>query len=335
MPESLLFGEREAQILGAKEIGKLNSKQKQRLAEKGVISRLIFMLHSQDYESIEAALFALLNLAFGSERNKLRIAKSGAIPALVQILQWQYESLIELALAALLILSSCSANKPEIASSGAIQLLFALLDSQFPISQSISNQAKLDIISTLHNLSTSPQNIPSIVLSGGLISLIQLIYESEKSSEMAEKALSLLKSIVSSSEGALDQVSETGGVIHMLVAAVEEGSAECKEHAVEILLMICKRCRERYRVMILREGAMPGLLQLSVDGTRRAREMAKALLLLLRDCSNGGSSSSSSSARVQHSKSVMLEEVMRQIDGGERSETSIQLVEEMIAKLRT
>lgn len=68
MAEALLFGEKEAQIRAAREIGKLNSKQKQRLAENGVISPLVLMLHSQDYESIEAALFALLNLAFGSER---------------------------------------------------------------------------------------------------------------------------------------------------------------------------------------------------------------------------------------------------------------------------
>ncbi|KAL0450707.1 UNVERIFIED_CONTAM: hypothetical protein Slati_1627100 [Sesamum latifolium] len=328
--EALEFGEREAQILAARDVGKLSSKQKQRLAEKGLISPLVFMLHSQDYESVEAALFALLNLAFGSERNKLRIAKSGAIPAILKILQWRNESLLELALAALLILSSCSGNKPEIASSGAVQLLIQLLASEFPIGQSISHQAKLDIISTLHNLSTSPQIIPSILLSGGLISLIQLIHESEKSSDIAEKAMALLESIISSSDIALNQVSEMGGATRVLVEAVEDGTGPCKEHAVGILVQICRSCRDRYRGMILREGAMPGLLQLSVDGSRQAREKAKALLLLLRDCSHGGSSS-----RVKQSKRVLFEEVMRKIDGGGRSGTSIELVEEMIAKLRT
>ncbi|KAL3813819.1 hypothetical protein ACJIZ3_015087 [Penstemon smallii] len=325
MAEALLFGEREAQILAAREIGNLNSKQKQRLVEKRVISQLIVMLHSHDYDSIEASLFALLNLAFGSERNKLHIAKYGAIPAILKILQWQNESLLELSLAALLILSSCSGNKPEIASSGAVQLLFELLDSQ------LGHQAKLDIISTLHNLSTSSQLIPSIVLSGGLISLTQLIYASEKSSDLAEKAMALLESIISLSDVALNQVSETGFVIQMLVEMVEEGSRACKEHSVGILVLICKSCKERYRGLILMEGVMPGLLQLSVDGTRRAREKAKALLLLLRDCSDGGSSQ-----RVKNlKKNVMFEEVMREIDRGERGGSSVQMVEEMIAKLRT
>lgn len=68
MAEALLFGEREAQILAAREIANLNSKQKQRLAENGVIPPLVLMLHTQDYDSTGAALFALLNLAFGSER---------------------------------------------------------------------------------------------------------------------------------------------------------------------------------------------------------------------------------------------------------------------------
>ncbi|KAK6153095.1 hypothetical protein DH2020_012734 [Rehmannia glutinosa] len=330
MAETLLFGEREAQILAARQIGKLNSKQKQRLAENGVIFPLVLMLHNQDYESIEAALFALLNLAFGSERNKVGITKAGAIPAILKILQWQNESLMELALAALLILSSCSANKLEIASSGAIQLLLELLESRFPICESVSHQAKFDIISTLHNLSTVPQSIPSILISGGLITLIQLIYDSEKSSEFVEKAMALLESIVSSSDVALNQACEASIVIPMLVEAVEEGSAACQEHAVGILLLICKSCRERYRGMILKEGAMAGLLQLSVDGTWIAREKAKALILLLRDRNNGGSSS-----RVKHSKNVALEEVMRQIDRGERGGTCIQMVEEMIAKLRT
>lgn len=68
MAEALLLGENEAKISAAREIRRLNTMQKKRLAENGAISPLVMMLHSQDYESIEAALFALLNLAFGSER---------------------------------------------------------------------------------------------------------------------------------------------------------------------------------------------------------------------------------------------------------------------------
>jgi hypothetical protein len=66
--ENLFNGEREAQIEAARELSKLSSKQRHKLVERGVMSPLILMLHSQDYEAIEAALFALLSFAFGSER---------------------------------------------------------------------------------------------------------------------------------------------------------------------------------------------------------------------------------------------------------------------------
>lgn len=67
--EALLLGERESQIAMAREIGNLNTMQKKRLAENGAIPPLVMMLHSQDFEATEASLFALLNLAFGSERS--------------------------------------------------------------------------------------------------------------------------------------------------------------------------------------------------------------------------------------------------------------------------
>lgn len=134
-------------------------------------------------------------------RNKLLIAEAGAITALLKILQWRNESLMQLSLAALLILSSCSRNKLEIASSGAIQLLVELLNS---LPQ--NNQAKFDIVSTLLNLSTSPQIVPLIIACGGAIVLLRLVYDSEKSSELVEKAMALLESLVSSSQVALNQV---------------------------------------------------------------------------------------------------------------------------------
>ena len=66
--ENLLSDERESQIQAANELANLGIKQRQKLAERGVIAPLISMLHSEDYEVTEAALVALLSLAFGSER---------------------------------------------------------------------------------------------------------------------------------------------------------------------------------------------------------------------------------------------------------------------------
>lgn len=254
--------------------------------------------------------------------------RSGAIPVLLSLLQCQSEALIELTIAAMLILSSCTANKLAFASHGAIQLLVEFLNMSSS-SISISVQAKLDAIATLHNLSTCQQIIPSMVSSGVLFSLLQLIHGSEKSSELVEKVMGLLENVVSLSESALCEAAGTGGAIRALVETIEDGSLQCKEHAVGILLLICQSCRERYRGIILREGVMPGLLQLSVDGTWRAKTMATQLLLLLRDCPSYGS-------RNKQSKNEIIEQIMQEIDAGENVEgTTLRLLEEMIAKLST
>ncbi|XP_024029547.1 U-box domain-containing protein 6 [Morus notabilis] len=333
--ENLFSDEREARIRGANELANLGSKQRHKLAERGIIEPLISMIHSQDCDAIEAALFALLSLAFGSERSKSRIVKCGAIPALINLLQCQNISLIEPAVTALLILSSCNANKLPIASSGAIQILVAFLNEDYSNDDNVNDnisigmQTKLDAIATLHNLSTSREIVPLLVSSGLVFSLLQLIHCSEKSSEYVGKAIALLEDIVSLSKDALQETAGAPGAIQALVESVEDGSLQCREHAVRILLFICKSCREKYRGLILREGVMPGLLQLSVDGTWKAKSMAGELLLLLRECSSYGS-------KNKQSKHKMIEQIMQEIDAEEGEAvdtTTLRLVEKMIAKL--
>lgn len=204
------------------------------------------------------------------------------------------------------------------AASGAIEILIETLV------ECNSTQAKLDIVVTLHNLL---QWIPTFLLSYTTSSLIHLINESEKSSKLVEKSMGLLENIVSSSDIALRETALTKIGIRALVETVEEGTKQCKDYAVGILLMICECSRERYRGMILQEGAIPGLLQLSIDGTKRAKGKAKSLLRLLRDCSNG--------LRSEKSKNVVLEEVMGEIDRGGTGGIELGMVEEMIARLTT
>ncbi|MCI24540.1 U-box domain-containing protein 4-like, partial [Trifolium medium] len=162
-----------------------------------------------------------------------------------------------------------------------------------------------DAIATLHNLTTCREIIPLIVSSGVIFSLLELIHGSVKSSLLAEKAIGLLENIVSSSESALCEAASTGGAIRILVETIEDGSSLGKEHAV-------------------------GLLQLSVDGTWRAKSVAGELLLLLRDCS----SYSSRRKQINHE---LIEQMMEEIDaeGDKLADTTLRLVEEMIAKLNT
>lgn len=256
-------------------------------------------------------------------RNKIRIIKYGALAVLVSLLHCDSQRATHLTLAAMLTLSSCKANKVAIASSGAVQLLVGFVNNS-----NCSIQSQLDAIATLQNLTTCKEIVPLIVSSGVMMSLLELIHTSVKSSPLVEKAIGLLENIVSSSESALCEAGSTIGAIRILVETVEDGSSVSKEHAVCVLLLVCQSCREKYRELILTEGVMPGLLQLSVDGTWRAKSMARELLLLLRDCSNY-------SSRCKQIDHELVERIMDEIEaeGEELADTTLRLVEEMIAKL--
>ncbi|XP_071711190.1 U-box domain-containing protein 45 [Rutidosis leptorrhynchoides] len=325
MPEgrlvkALSFGDHEAKAAAVEAVIHLTNKgQRHKLGDNGAIIPIVSMLHAaRDFKSAESAVLALLSLTYGSERNKIKIAKSGAIPLLLNLIKSQIHPLDDHAVAAILILSTSPANKPKMATCGAIEILNeSLLENN-------STQVKLDIIVTLHNLSPF---IPTNLLSTTSSSIIHLINESEKSSKVVEKAICLLENIVSSSHLALRETASTVIAVQALVETVEDGSKMCKEYAVGILLMICESSREIYRGMILREGAIPGLLQLSIDGTPRAKGIAKSLLRLLRDCTD--------ECGNERSKNVVFEEVMEEIDRSEMGGIELGMVEEMIARLAT
>lgn len=68
MVEALINGDRETQIRAAVDLGRLSSSQRRALALGGVLPPLLSMLHSPEFEAVQAALFALLRLSCGSYR---------------------------------------------------------------------------------------------------------------------------------------------------------------------------------------------------------------------------------------------------------------------------
>ncbi|KAM7492438.1 hypothetical protein LguiA_035359 [Lonicera macranthoides] len=315
--QKLIIGDLETKIQAAREIRKLvrksSVKTRSKFAAAGVIQPLVFMLLSSNLDAREAALLALLNLAvrnermsvsvitvllacvwmprkFGNEKliawpacipavtfslNKVKIVTSGAIPPLVELLKFKNNNLRELATAAILTLSAAPPNKPTIAASGAAPLLVQILSSG-------TVQGRVDAVTALHNLSTSKED-PVLVLDPKAVPpLINLLKECRKYSKFAEKTTALLEKLSLSEEGRT-AIRDTEGGILTLVETVEDGSLVSMEHAVGALLALCKSCRTKYRELILKEGAIPGLLRLTVDGTVEAQDRARTLLDLLRD----------------------------------------------------
>ncbi|KAF5746184.1 ARM repeat superfamily protein [Tripterygium wilfordii] len=275
----LINGDLQTQIEAARDIRKVvrksSAKTRSKFAAAGVIQPLVEMLLSPNLDARHASLLALLNLAVRNERNKVNIVTAGAISPLVELLNFENSNLRELAAAAILTLSAAAPNKPTIAASGAAPLLLQIL-----ISGSV--QGKVDAVTALHNLSTGVEDSNLILDARAVPPLMELLKECKKYSKFAEKATALLEILSHSEEGRIAITNSDGGML-TLVETVEDGSLISMEHAVGALLTLCRSCRDKYRQLILKEGAIPGLLRLTVEGTFEAQERARTLLDLLRD----------------------------------------------------
>nr|XP_008342249.2 U-box domain-containing protein 4 [Malus domestica] len=251
-------------------------------------------------------------------RNKVKIVMAGAVPPLVELLKFQNGSLRDLATAAILTLSAAALNKPIIADSGAAPLLVEILSSG-------SVQGKVDAVTALHNLSTCKENSTTILDATAVRPLINLLKECKKYSKFAEKTTALLE-ILSNFEEGRTAISNTEGGILTLVETVEDGSLISTQHAVGALLSMCQSCRDKYRELILNEGAVPGLLRLTVDGTAEARERAHTLLDLLRDSPQQKQLASSVLERIVY-------DIATRVDGADKAaETAKRLLEDMVKR---
>ncbi|KMT18649.1 hypothetical protein BVRB_2g027780 [Beta vulgaris subsp. vulgaris] len=263
-------------IRAAQEIRRLTkTSQRCRRQLSPAVPQLVSMLRVNSLVSTESALLALLNLAVKDEKNKISIVAAGALDPIIRFLQSKNTILQEHATAALLTLSASSVNKPTITAYKAIPLLVDVLETGTP-------QAKVDAVMALYNLSTHSNNITMILETDPIPLIIDLLKTCKKSSKTAEKCTALLESLVNFDEGRNALVSEEGGVL-AVVEVLESGSLQSREHAVGALLTMCEIDRIKYRDPILREGVIPGLLELTVQGTPKSQNKAQILLRLLRD----------------------------------------------------
>ncbi|CAN1236073.1 U-box domain-containing protein 3 [Linum grandiflorum] len=145
-----------------------------------------------------------------------------------------------------------------------------------------SVQGKVDAVTALHNLSTCTENQHQILDAKAVSPLISLLKECKKYSKFAEKVTALLEILANCEEGRIAITDSEGGIL-TIVETVEDGSLSSTEHAVGALLSLCQSNRDKYKELILNEGAIPGLLRLTAEGTIKAQERARTLLDLLRD----------------------------------------------------
>ncbi|XP_019154527.1 PREDICTED: U-box domain-containing protein 3-like [Ipomoea nil] len=266
----------DAKVRAAREIRRLTkTSQRYRRLFCNAVAPLVDMLRSTSLQSNQAALLALLNLAVKDDANKASIISAGALEPIIGFLGSENAIVQEDATAALLTLSASSVTKPIVSASGVIPLLVGVLRQGSP-------QAKLDAAMTLYNLSTYPTNLTPILQMKPIPHILTLLKSCKKTSKTAEKCAALIESLVGYEEGRAALTAEEDGVLSV-VEVLETGSLKSREHAVGVLLVMCQSERCKYREAILREGAIPGVMQLTVQGTPKGKGKAKTLLRLLRD----------------------------------------------------
>ncbi|KAJ6290727.1 hypothetical protein OIU78_026468 [Salix suchowensis] len=228
--------------------------------------------------SLDSARFSLVMLYASNAvgvRNKISIVEAGALEPIISFLKSQNSILREYATASLLTLSASTINKPVISATGAIPLLVDILRNG-------NSQAKVDSVMALSNLSTHSDNLDIMLKTNPIPSIVSLLKTCKKSSKIAEKCCALIESLVCFHEGRTVLTSEQGGIL-AVVEVLENGSLQSREYAVGALLTLCQSDRFKYREPILGEGVIPGLLELTVQGTPKSQSRAQALLRLLRN----------------------------------------------------
>ncbi|KAK9272545.1 hypothetical protein L1049_002918 [Liquidambar formosana] len=304
-------------LQAAREIRRLTkTSQRCRRQLAGAIKPLVSMLRLDSLDCNEAALLALLNLAVKDEKNKINIMDAGGLQPIISFLQSRNLSLQEYATASLLTLSASTINKPLISASGAIPLLVEILRQGSP-------QAKVDSVMALYNLSTHTNNLSIILEAKPMPSIVSLLKSCKKSSKTAERCSALIESLVDFDEGRTALTSEEGGVL-AVVEVLENGSPQSREHALGALLTMCQSDRCKYREPILREGVIPGLLELTVQGTPKSQIKARTLLQLLRD-----SPYPRSELQPDTIENIVCD-IISQIDGEDQSGKAKKMLAEMV-----
>ncbi|XP_061367904.1 U-box domain-containing protein 3-like [Gastrolobium bilobum] len=315
--ELLQMNDPDLRVQAARDIRRLTKTSRRcRRHLRQAIAPLVSMLRVDSPESHEPALLALLNLAVQDEKNKINIVEAGALEPIVSFLNSQNPNLQEYATASLLTLSAATTNRPIISACGAIPLLVKILRDG-------SQQAKADAVMALSNLSTHLDNLSIILETNPIPFIVNVLKTCKKSSKVAEKCSALMESLVGYDEGRTALTCEEGGVL-AVVEVLENGNLQSREHAVGALLTMCQSDRCKYREPILREGVIPGLLELTVQGTPKSQPKAHTLLQLLRE-----SPHSRPEIEPDTLENIVCN-IISQIDGDDQPDKAKKMLAEMV-----
>ncbi|OEL18153.1 U-box domain-containing protein 6, partial [Dichanthelium oligosanthes] len=142
-------------------------------------------------------------------------------------------------------------------------------------------------------------NIRSSLVSMGIISKLVPIFTE---GSFVECCLEILRNLCDMEEAAA-RITKTDRCLASVAEYLDIGSPKEREHAVVILLAICSRSIEDC-LLVMKEGVIPALVDLSVNGTEEAKNCSIKLLHLLRDMRRSDQFTNSCSQEVASSDAV-------------------------------
>lgn len=138
-------------------------------------------------------------------------------------------------------------------------------------------------VKILFDLSSHKELKPHIISSGCIQKLVPLLHDGR----LTNFCLEILHNLSDIKEGVV-LIAETTGCIASLAELLETGSREEQESVVGIFHALCSHSLE-HCLLVMKEGVIPALVDISVNGTAKGKENSMKLLHLLKDLRLSGS----------------------------------------------
>lgn len=138
-------------------------------------------------------------------------------------------------------------------------------------------------IKILLNLSSHREIRHRILSSGCIQKLVPFLSDGA----LAQFSLNILHNLSDIKE-AVVLIAETNGCIASIAELLETGGREEQEHGVAILFSLCSQSLE-YCLRVMKEGVIPSLVSISVNGNAKGKDTSMQLLNLLKDLRLSGS----------------------------------------------